>query len=146
MGKVAIKLARKNGGHNKFLESICVWIEMKAPRYFWQQVDAYRIGVTKQSQSTMHTVLKNPLYQEDFARNIYVPTIKRLNLLIEKKDFESLKNELPEGFLQERMLCTNYKALYGMYLQRRNHKLEEWQIFCNWMKNNLDYWKDFFDD
>jgi len=48
------KLASKDGGHNKFLESIAVWLDITAPRYWWSQLDTYRAGVTKQSESTMH--------------------------------------------------------------------------------------------
>ena len=35
MRKVADNLAHKEGGHNKFLESIILWIEIDAPRYWW---------------------------------------------------------------------------------------------------------------
>ena len=49
--EVAKKIASKNGGHNKFLESIIMWIDVTAPRYWWSQMDTYRM-MTKQSQST----------------------------------------------------------------------------------------------
>src|SRR5574343_1543653 len=51
-------LAFKGGGHNKFLESIQVWIYVQAARSFWSEVDTYRVGMTKQSSSTMHTLDK----------------------------------------------------------------------------------------
>ena len=58
MLEVAKKLYNKDGGHNKFLESIVVWLNIDAPRYWWQQFDTYRVGTTKQSGSTMHTIMK----------------------------------------------------------------------------------------
>lgn len=53
----AAKNAPLDGGHNKFLESIEVWLEIDAPRFLWQEIDTYRVGVTKQSDSTMHTLM-----------------------------------------------------------------------------------------
>ena len=52
-------LANKDGGHNKFLESIMVWMDIRAPLKWWKQFDTYRIGVTKQGKSTMHSVMKS---------------------------------------------------------------------------------------
>lgn len=130
MHAVALKLHGKDGGHNKFLESICVWLDIAMPRYWWQQFDTYRIGMTKQSESTMYTVLHRPLTQMDFARPIWRSTLIRLNTLIEIRSFDQLKLELPEGFLQRRIAMTNYKTLRNMINQRKNHKLDEWRFFC----------------
>ncbi|MFA7222994.1 MAG: hypothetical protein WC148_05715 [Bacilli bacterium] len=125
--KVADNLAFKGDGHNKFLESIDVWIEATLPRSMWQQYDTYRIGVTKQSQSTMHTILRKPLAQEHFNGKVYKSTIKKLNRDIKKKDFKSVKDNLPESFLQKRVVKVDYKTLQSMERQRRSHKLKEWQ-------------------
>ena len=48
--KRAVILAGKDGGHNKFLESICVWLDIEAPRAWWSEMDTYRVGTTKQSE------------------------------------------------------------------------------------------------
>jgi len=142
--KIANFLAKKNGGHNKFLESICVWIDITAPRYFWQQFDSYRIGITKQSESTMHTLLKRKLTLQDFE-TIDPVILKRVNLYIAEKNLEMAKKLLPESFLQRRIVCTNYKTLYTMYKQRRKHRLQEWQMFCDFLETEMDLWKEFFD-
>lgn len=127
---VSLKLYDKDGGHNKFLESMCVWLDITAPRYFWQQFDTFRIAVTKQSGSTMHTLMRRPLTQDDFESPIWATTLLHLNILIEGKMFKALKNELPEGFLQRRILCTNYKTLRTIISQRMSHKLPQWHAFC----------------
>lgn len=126
----AIRLYTKDGGHNKFLESIVVWLDITAPRYFWQQFDTYRIGVTKQSESTMHTILKRELTQLDFEDPIKPIILSNLNDRIQKKEFDQIKNELPEGFLQRRIICTNIKTLRNIIAQRKHHKLALWQQFC----------------
>lgn len=139
--KVAYKLCDKDGGHNKFLESIIVWIEITAARYWWQEFDTYRVGTTKQSESTIHTITKKSLTQDDFEHGIFTKTLDFLNEQLEKYNksidnpglrkglFNSIKANLPEGYLQKRMVCTNYKSLSSMIAQRKKHVLHEWHYF-----------------
>lgn len=139
MADIAQKLAGKDGGHNKFLESMVVWIDIDAPRYWWSQFDTYRTGTSKQSESTMHTILKRPLVQEDFESPIALAVLQYVNSLIMAKQFDEIKNMLPEGFLQRRIVCTNYKVLRCMYKQRFTHKLPQWQKFCNTVLENVKF-------
>lgn len=139
MPERAVQLAKLDGGHNKFLESICVWLDITAPRYWWQQLDTYRIGVTKQSESTMHTLMKTPITKDLFTDKVLPEIVELLEGLRIKGEFDTLKENLPEGFFQRRILCTNYKSLRHMYWQRKSHKLKEWQIFCNFLENNLQF-------
>ena len=69
--RVADKLAWKGGGESKFLESIVVWIDLDAPRYWWAQFDTYRVGISKQSESSIHTLMRRALDEEKdfFAKN-----------------------------------------------------------------------------
>lgn len=131
MSAVAEKLRFKGEGHNKFLETIMVWMDIDAPRYFWQQFDTYRIGVTKQSQSTMHTMAARPLQQSDFEHPIPNEHLHHLNMLIADEKWQDVKRDLPESFLQRRIVCLNYMSLQRMIRQRRAHRLVEWQIFID---------------
>lgn len=150
MDKVADKLAPMEGGHNKFLESIQIWVEIKAPRYFWQEFDTYRVGVTKQSQSTIHTGTKRKYLPTDFTEHVRGSSIDALNVLVqlynetedkEEKQFyfESLKSNMPEGLLQTRVVNMNYKTLRNIYRQRKNHKLREWHIFLDKLFDSLTF-------
>jgi hypothetical protein len=129
MPAVAKRLRFRGNGHNKFLESIVVWLDVTAPRYFWQQFDTYRVGVTKQSQSTMHTMTSRPLLQTDFAHSIPSAHLDHLNRLIEASNWEAVKHDLPESFEQRRIVCANYMALQRMIHQRETHRLAEWREF-----------------
>jgi hypothetical protein len=138
--ELMLKLSGRDKGHNKYLESIVVWLDMTAPRYFWSEFDTYRVGVTKQSESTMHTIKRNPLTQLDFVARIKAEYLDYLNALIEDcAPIEKIKAALPEGFLQRRIVCTNYKALRTIYTQRRKHKLHEWKMFCQDLDEQLEY-------
>ena len=139
MHMVAQRLASKDGGHNKFLETIVVWLNIRAPRYFWQEFDTYRVGVTKQSESTMHTLLKRALTLDDFEKGINPSILTYLNKLLKAKQFHKLKVNLPEGFLQRRIVCTNYKTLRNIICQRKNHKLKEWKYFCEYIISNVAF-------
>lgn len=139
MARVANRLYCHDDGHNKFLESMAVWLDIVAPRYWWQQFDTYRVGMTKQSESTMHTLMKRLLTQEDFEHPIHPATLERLNDLIAVRDFETVKIELPEGFLQRRVVCTNYKVLRHIVNQRLRHRLPEWVIFCREIAARLEH-------
>ncbi len=139
MPNVAKHLALLDGGHNKFLESIQVWIDIDAPRYWWSQFDTYRVGVSKQSESTMHTLTKRPLTQDDFEDYITPIFISTLNSFITNGDLTSAKAHLPEAFLQKRLVCTNYKALRGIVAQRATHKLPQWKCFISSIKRQLSY-------
>jgi len=57
------------------------------------------------------------------------PEIQQMMLL-------SAKRMLPDGFIQQRMVNTNYAELMNIYHQRKNHRLkEEWGAFCTWCES-----------
>jgi hypothetical protein len=127
--KRARLLAFKGGGHNKFLESICIWIDINASRAFWSEFDTYRAGMTKQSTSTMHTLSKRPPKWSDFESGTPEQVFSQfLNYWCEHRDdgIMALKHGLPEAFMQRRRICTNYKTLQNIIAQRRGHRYKFW--------------------
>lgn len=131
MIKVADALAHKGGGHSKFLESIVVWLDINAPRYWWSELDTYRVGVTKQSESTMHRLNKRGVTVDDFCQWIPQELLDEINRSIEEKQtLEHIKGLLPESYMQRRLVVTNYKTLQNIVGQRMNHRLPEWAQFC----------------
>ena len=129
MPTVARRLRFLGEGHNKYLETIVVWLDMTAPRYFWQQFDTYRVGVTKQSESTMPPLTSRPLGQGDFSHPIPLDYLDYLNGLIAANDWEGAKAGVPESLLQRRIVCLNYMVLQRMIRQRKTHRLPEWRLF-----------------
>lgn len=146
--KRATALAFKHGGHNKFLESIQLWIYLQAPRSFWSEFDTYRVGITKQSSSTMHTLSKRVTTVDDYDSSTYFGMIDAFNeVLNEKPSITTLKANLPEGWLQERVISTNYKCLQNIIAQRHDHRLKHWQDFCSQILATCEYpqflWQDY---
>ena len=41
---------------------------------------------------------------------------------------------LPSSYNQRRTWTGNYENLFSMYHQRKNHKLDEWHQFCDWIE------------
>jgi hypothetical protein len=139
--KRAPKLAPMDGGHNKFLESIQVWIDVEACRAFWSEYDTYRVGTTKQSESTMHTLSKRPPTQEDFEEGTLPEVVQTFKMVWElyNKDITILKENLPEGFLQRRIVCTNYKVLKNILQQREGHRYKRWQVFIDEIVKQVEH-------
>ena len=42
---------------------------------------------------------------------------------------------LPSSYNQRRTVMLNYEVLANIYKSRRNHKLDEWHTFCDWIEN-----------
>lgn len=138
-------------GESKFLESMIMYLDVSAPRYWWQEADTYRVGSTKQSESTMHTITKRLLTHDDFEYPISDCSLYELNELIDRYKmepantgwkqiyFQRIKNVLPEGFIQRRIWCLNYKTFRNIYEQRVGHRLPEWVVFCKHTLNQLNF-------
>lgn len=134
----------KGDDHAKALRSIQVWLKINAPRYFWSELETYTVGVTKlPSESTMHTLLKQEVTEDDFEpgtdRKVVQEFISKVHGIREiiaeypevaKTSKRAIKQILPEGYLQERVIMYSYQALRNIYFKRRNHDLPEWQVFC----------------
>ena len=132
--------AFKQGGENKFLESIVIWLDVTAPRFWWQEADTYRVGTTKQSESTMHTLKKTVISQENFEYPVPPMMLEIIADMVDNNaKIEEIKNVLPEGFLQRRIWMMNYKGLQNIYNQRKNHRLPQWKIFFDDMIPNLQH-------
>ena len=59
-----------------------------------------------------------------------------------KEDWKELIVNLPESWLQTRMIDFNYSVIRNIYHQRKNHKLVEWHAFCDWVET-LPYFNEF---
>jgi hypothetical protein len=124
--------------HSKAIRGTNVTFLIEAPRYWWQEFDTYRIGTnTLSSTSTMHKISSRPLTLDDFeGRIVNESVLYVINRAITDDKLSSqerlliIKRNLPESYLQTRIVNINYQALRNIYFQRKLHRLPEWRIFC----------------
>ena len=140
----------RNAGtdHRKFMRMITVYLDITGPLYWWKEFDTYRVGVEKNSCSTMHKIHAKEFTLEDFScEKLYDPLgdlrpiVDRLNVYRErylktkdKNDWWQMIQLLPTSYNQKRTVMLNYEALANIYKSRRNHKLDEWHTFCDWIE------------
>lgn len=59
----------------------------------------------------------------------------------DKDDWWQMIQLLPTSYNQKRTIDLNYENLINMYHARKNHKLDEWHDFCDWIES-LPYAKE----
>lgn len=146
------RLIKAGDADAKFLRMIHVSADIIAPLYWWKEFDTYKIGTTRDSCSTMHTLHKRDLDITDFStewltgtsQTAFQGVIDAINLcrrLYEqtksKDDWYQMIQLLPSSYNQRATIDLNYQTLRHIYKQRRNHKLKEWQDFCDWCETGL---------
>ena len=52
-----------------------------------------------------------------------------------KKYWWQMIQLLPSSYNQKRTVMLNYEVLANIYKSRRNHKLDEWHTFCDWIES-----------
>lgn len=138
--------ARNGQGHDNYLKGILVHLDVYAPLYWWKQAQRYHWFDFVSSQSTMHCLLKfkvsDQCVEDTDPRVIEIAQEKAdavLKLSLEDpnrtKKWRELVASLPCGFCLGATMTTNYQQLKTMYLQRKNHKLKEWHVFCHWCES-----------
>ncbi len=52
----------------------------------------------------------------------------------DKKYWWQMIQLLPSSYNQKRTVMLNYEVLANIYKSRKNHKLDEWHVFCDWIE------------
>ena len=143
------KLIKAGAEHRKFLRMLHVQMDIEAPLYWWKEFETYKIGTVSNSCSTMHKIAAKEFTIEDFSvehllaeNTVYFgKTIERLNnarnKFLETKDKKywwQMIQLLPSSYNQLRTVDLNYEVLLNQYFQRKDHKLDEWRIYCEQIK------------
>ena len=148
--------------HAKFRRMLNVIMDINAPLYFWKEFDTYKVGTVRNSCSTMHKIADKEFKMEDFSceklinsismeiQEQHIPhspiqvlaiTIDCLNsyreLYLQTKDKKywwQMIQLLPSSYNQKSTVSITYESLANMYKWRNNHKLDEWRVFCEKLK------------
>jgi len=143
--------------HRKFIRQIFVSVDITAPLYWWKEFDTYKISTVANSTSTMHKIHSKEFSIDDFSHDhMTSETEAQLKSVVEylenlrlkfletkdKKYWYDMIQFLPSSYNQMRTVTMNYENITNMYFARRNHKLDEWHTYCDWIKT-LPYAEDF---
>lgn len=158
------RLRNAGTDHRKFMRMITVYVDITAPLYWWKEFDTYKVGTVANSCSTMHKihskeftledlstehlcksnieVLEDLILELEYWRNKFVNYDEYCKVVPEFREMYSKKDcwwqmiqLLPSSYNQRRTVMLNYEVLANIYKSRRNHKLDEWHVFCEWIEN-----------
>ena len=155
---LAKKLCKAGSDHRKFMRQILVSVDITAPLYWWKEFDTYKIATVANSTSTMHKIHSRPFELDDFSHDHMtdgaIAALERIMEYLEecrlrfvetkdKANWYDIIQLLPSSYNQKRTVTMNYENLLNMYFARRNHKLDEWHTYCDWIMT-LPYTKELF--
>ena len=149
-----MKLAKGGATHAKYRRMITVYVDITAPLYWWKEFDTYKVGTVANSCSTMHKIHAKEFTLDDFScEKLYEKGLNLLGAIIndlnyyreecnkttcdgiyKKEMWYHMIQLLPSSYNQKRTIMLNYEVLTAMYHDRKNHKLDEWHVFCDWIK------------
>ena len=96
--------------------------------YAEDEIDGMYYSTTAEEEFTSTDVLKVVIESLNNYRKMYLATK-------DKKDWWQMIQLLPSSYNQKRTVMLNYEVLANIYKSRRNHKLDEWNTFCNWIES-----------
>lgn len=155
-----------DASHRKVLRQLPVTMDIRAPLYWWKQMDTYKVGTVANSESTMHTLTKRPFELSDFSLEYLEKVAEPLDLgtyenffnsfilsdlnylrdkYLETKDtnyWYALNQILPQSYMQKRTWSANYEVLVNIIKNRVDHKLGEWRGLIRVWLNTLPYLLD----
>ena len=145
---LAKRLRKAGSDHRKFIRQIFVSVDITAPLYWWKEYDTYKVATVANSTSTMHKIHSKPFSLEDFSHDHMTPgTLAYMETVVEKleeirlryletkskEDWYDMIQLLPSSYNQMRTCTFNSETLVNIYHARKNHKLQEWHTFCDWI-------------
>lgn len=149
---LAKRLYKAGSEHRKYLRQIFISMDITAPLYWWSQYDTYKVGTTANSTSKMHTLHKRDLTLDDFStehlnhvgsKSVLQDVIDCINLHRQvyvdtkaKENWYTMIQLLPSSFNQKRTVTMNLENAVNIINQRSHHKLDEWHVLCDFLKEN----------
>lgn len=154
------RLSKAGTDHRKYMRMMPVYVRITAPLYWWKEFDTYKVGTVANSCSTMHKITEKKFEYDDFSTDMLMVSgteyimklIVNLNELRDaylnydtwdnngfkkpsKKDiWWQMIQLLPSSYNQTRNVMMNYEVLANIYKSRKDHKLDEWREFCQWIE------------
>ena len=146
-----MRLAKAGTTHSKYRRMIPVMFTVTALTVWWIEFDTYKISTVRNSCSKMHKIHVAPFTLDNFSHegcdevpaalwclentvNTLEILRQRFNETQEKRYWRALLELLPHGYNMKATVMLNYEVLANIYHTRKNHKLDEWHTFCDWIR------------
>ena len=145
-----MNMSKGGSEESKWRRMIHVQLDITAPLYWWKEFDTYKVGTVSNSCSTMHKIAEKEFTLDDFSHEylssssmkILLDVINALNYWRDqfletksKKVWWQMIQLLPSSYNQRSTVMLNYAVLQHIYPDRKDHKLDEWQDFCWWIRS-----------
>lgn len=89
-------------------------------------IDVFGDGDGKEMMAPIH-IIEMTIEMLNAMRKQYLETK-------DKRYWWQMIQLLPSSYNQKRTVMLNYEVLTNIYKSRRNHKLDEWYTFCDWIE------------
>lgn len=146
---LATRLSHAGTDHRKYMRMIFISVDITAPLYWWKEYDTYKVGTVANSTSTMHKIHSKPFDMDDFSTDhmteaskekfkSFVDYIEQVRLKFvetkNKEDWYDMIQLLPSSYNQMRTCTFSYETCANIFKSRKDHKLNEWREFCDWIR------------
>ena len=144
---ISLANCKTGTGHDNFLNGIIVQFDLTFSNKAWVEAERYHFLDFVSSQSTMHCISKMEIRNmcNEYVTEATIKEVERLKDMYlstkAKEDYLRLLYNIPSGFELTARMTTNLRQLKTIYYQRRNHKLPDWKMFCDWLEQ-LEVFKE----
>ena len=143
--------------HSNFLTGVRVSFDVRYPQYWSPEFQRYHFADIVTSSSKMHRLKSMDMEEcmnghvDDRVKDVMKEKVEAYNQATldpnstredREKAFMEMLSNCPLGLELFMRVSTNYKQLRTMYKQRKNHRLPDWRVFCQWIET-LPYADDF---
>ena len=131
--------ASVGSGHDNWLNGVIVQFDLTFTNKAWVEAERYHFLDFVSSQSTMHRITKFNLdkayieYTDPRMIVIMQQLVDQYNADPTPDNYLKVLYSNPAGFKITAGMTTNYRQLKTIYYQRKNHRLPEWRVFCEWI-------------
>ena len=146
------RLYKAGPSHRKYLRQIYVGMDIKTNHAVWAQLDTYKIGTTRNSESKMHRIHVHGFCSDDFSHEgisevggtterlfgLVVEELEQVGVLFNKtnakKYWRAMIELLPMGYNLMATVTMNYENVINIIDQRAGHKMFEWDQLIEILK------------
>ena len=146
-------------GETKFLRTIPISLFIAAPLKWWVELDTYKVGTVRQSDSLMHRTPKRGKFTAaDFDVSDNLATSSDFTALLamlnqrwdawcangarrndrQSREWTELQDLIPRSFVYTSHWYASYEVLRNVYWQRRHHRMSgQWATFFDQLRPRL---------